>query len=466
MITGVRKIASATNLAATVSPRRQAATSGGEPNHGSEMVDQADERRYEMHLEEGKGVLVGDHGQMTNVFQLFTQAPAALASHIRTSEFQTLIDERTRGFIGREFVFEAIEGLLQQSRTFPSGYIVLRGEPGIGKTACLCAFLKRHPAVHHFNVVAQNIRTTRDFLANICAQLIVRYALPHESLPPHAVTDSGFLSRLLSEAAAVEPDKPLVVVVDALDEAEDVTAPNAANPLYLPAVLPPRVYFLVSTREQADDQLSVDRREDIYLRDGDPQNLCDIRQYISAFITEHRDKLADRISDWGVTEDDFIATLTERSQGNFMYLVYVLRDIVDGKLNAEQIGEVKQLPLGLRAYYQRHWRQMEAAGGDRFTALQKPVICTLAAVREPVTTRQLHQWTGIKLASIQSILAEWRPFLNEEHSADGELRYRVYHASFEDFLIATVSLTDEHRQIAETTLAKLPGFKAGRSASC
>jgi hypothetical protein len=45
------------------------------------------------------------------------------------------VDDRTRSFVGREFVFSAVDYALRD-QSFRSGYIVLQGEPGIGKTAC------------------------------------------------------------------------------------------------------------------------------------------------------------------------------------------------------------------------------------------------------------------------------------------------------------------------------------------
>src|SRR5207253_1763555 len=82
--------------------------------------------------------------------------------------------------------------------------------------------------VQVFNVAPLGIRSPQAFLANVCAQLIVRYGLDHSSLPPEATQDGGFLSRLLAEAAAETANRPIVVAVDALDEAEDVGLPPGA----------------------------------------------------------------------------------------------------------------------------------------------------------------------------------------------------------------------------------------------
>ena len=53
---------------------------------------------------------------------------------------------------------------------------------------------KQSGYVHHFNIATQNIRSHRDFLHNICAQLIVRYGLDHAMLPQDAADNGAFLS--------------------------------------------------------------------------------------------------------------------------------------------------------------------------------------------------------------------------------------------------------------------------------
>ena len=40
--------------------------------------------------------------------------------------------------------------------------------------------------------------------------------------------------------------------------------------------------------------------------------------------------------------------LSEKSEGNFMYLVHVLRDIRDGRLGSENLDDIRKLPQGLR----------------------------------------------------------------------------------------------------------------------
>ena len=90
---------------------------------------------------------------------------------------------------------------------------------------------------------------------------------------------------------------------------------------------------------------------------------------------------------------EFAAELTEKSEGNFMYLVHVLRDIRDGALTAANIADIGSLPQGLRAYYRRHWNEMQSADAEHFRSYQEPVVCLLATVREPVTLAEFIEWT-------------------------------------------------------------------------
>lgn len=392
-----------------------------------------------------------------DLFELLNQKSAGLRRYLRTQEFQNLVNEHTRAFVGRQFIFQAIDKLLQNPQ-LPSGYIIIQGEPGIGKTALMAQMVKQHAYAHHFNVAVQNIRTAADFLANVCAQLIIKYELPHRILPPEATQDSGFLVQLLGEAVTKIKDQPVVMLVDALDEAEDTGLHPGANRLLLPPVLPIGAFFIITTREQADYRLFVEHREDIYVRDDDPNNLADMRRYLEGYLHTYPAQMQARIAQWGVTSETFIDVITEKSQGNFMYLVYVLRDIRDGRLTATTLDNIHLLPRGLRGYYQRHWRIMRDQDESRFEKYYEPVVCYLATAREPVKLEQLVEWTKLPPKRIKKVINDWREFLNVKDDAAGDVRYYLYHTSFQDFLQEEVGLTRYHDGIVQTALNKIPGF--------
>lgn len=398
-------------------------------------------------------------GNYATVFQSFEEAKRPVSSFIRSAQFRSLIDERTKGFIGREFIFDGIRHALA-GEEFASGYVMIRGEPGIGKTAIASILVLRGSYVHHFNIAPDNIRSPRQFLENVCAQLIVRYGLDHPALPPQAGEDSGFLSQLLTEAAdqARQRDElPVVVVVDALDEAEDTGLAPAANRLYLPRALPAGVFFVLTTREEADYRLDVDNETEIWLRDDDPANEQDVARYIESFIDANPQAMRERIQAWDLEPAAFVTEITKLSEGNFMYLVYVLRDIAAGRLSRQTVGGISGLPRGLTGYYRRHWRDMKDADPGRFSTLQRPVLCFLAISREPVAIPQLMEWTHLDPGDIKDVITEWREFLNEDPDTQPP-RYRIYHRSFAEFLDDRENLRWYHSQIATTALSKIPGF--------
>lgn len=355
------------------------------------------------------------------IFQAFTQAPHAFSNHILLKDFRQVIAGRTEHFVGREFIFNALDALLQATSDFPSGYILIQGEPGIGKTALAGQLVKTRGYVHHFNIALQNIRSVEAFLNNICAQFIVRYGLDYGTLPDDKTLNSGFLSRLLQEVADKEANKPVVILVDALDEADDSGLPATANRLLLPGELPEGIFFIITTRPRYEFRLSVQNLRSVFIGDQDPGNLTDIRRYIGSFIAQQEPLMLSRLAAWEVNPEEFTQVLIAKSEGNFMYLVHVLRDIRAGVISRDTINHIQKLTKGLREYYQRHWRTMRAQDPDRFRDYYEPVVCMLATAREPVSVLQVVEWTRqrwphLQAASIRDVLRAWWEFLNEDTS--------------------------------------------------
>jgi hypothetical protein len=408
-------------------------------------------------VDRSSGVVVDNYG---TVFQNFLQPPRALKSFIRCAQFRSLVNAATAGFVGRGFVLDRVQDLVAGAESL-SGYIVIKGEPGIGKTAIAATLVLRHGYVHHFNIVSANVRTPQQFLESVCAQLIVRYDLPHKTLPPSAGEDGGFLSELLDEAAEAARSRshlPLVIVVDALDEASVSAGSPGANRLYLPTALPAGVFIIVTTREQDDIRLRSDHQSEIWIRESDPANTEDVRQYIRDFLDRRPEQMARRLAQWHLTAEDLIAQVTERSDGNFMYLVHVLPDLASGRLDLQANGpeEGLALPQGLQGYYDQHWRSMKSSDEAEFSDRQRPVLCFLATALEPVSVSQLCEWTGLGRGAVRDVVRQWREFLNTEPGTPPT--YRIYHRSFGEFLDEKEDLAWYQDQISDAGLAQIPGF--------
>lgn len=210
------------------------------------------------HISDASGIAIGRNiRQVVNHFELSADTAAALvdlrtvlggALGLDASPYQwgSLIVDRTRGFVGREYVFDAIADFLSNAS---GGYLVLRGDPGIGKSSILAEYVRRTGCIAHFNVRSLGISTAEQFLQSVCAQLVADAGLAHAVLPAHATRGGAFLLTLLAEAKQqLPPGEPLVIAVDALDEVDNAGEPDGANLLFLPPVLPDGVYFVMTSR--------------------------------------------------------------------------------------------------------------------------------------------------------------------------------------------------------------------------
>ncbi len=340
------------------------------------------------------------------------------------NEFSNLIEDKTENFIGRQFVFKAINEFIT---TQNKGYFIIEGPPGIGKTSILAKYTQNTGCIGYFNIRGQGTNRANHFLDYICKQLINRYSLPYLTLPGEAYKDSSFLVRLLQESInKLGADKNLIIAVDALDEV-DSTDHNDSNILYLPESLPNNVYFIL-TKRQLDISLKVNVPIIRFsLMQFQQESLEDIKNYIKKFLE------SPKVKEWqnkqNLKKEELIQQLATKSENNFMYIRFILQDIEQGKFT--NLG-IESLPQGLEDYYAAHWKQMGM--------MQKPlprhkieIVYVLAELRSSVSCQDLSDFTKIDTITIQEVLDEWEQFL-EKKQIEGETCYSIYHQSFCDFL--------------------------------
>ena len=185
-------------------------------------------------------------------------------------------------------------------------------------------------------------------------------------------------------------------------------------------------------------------------------NLLDIRAYLETYAK--RSEMQGRLSEWKIANIDFVIELLEKSQGNFMYLRYVLPAIEAGKLGR---GGAGKLPKGLEDYYRSHWAQMKEEVGGNFKETHERVICVLAVMTEFVSLDEVSDWTKIGRSNVWHIVQAWEPFLLESAS-NGEHLYRLYHVSFAEFLGKQVDLRNYSELVATAIEAKIERARQGQ----
>jgi DNA-binding Xre family transcriptional regulator len=339
--------------------------------------------------------------------------------------FGALIADKTEGFVGREYVFEAISEFLT---VHPKGYFILQADPGMGKSAILARYVQRYPCLAYFNVRAQGINRAGQFLESICTQLIRRYDLPYPVLPQGATSDGDFFARLLVEASGrLENGEKLAIVIDALDEVDTAGQDPGANLLYLPAHLPGGVYLILSQRP-ITLPLTIHAPEYRFdLKQYERESSQDVRDYLHG-ATE-REKLRDWIEGKRLSIEEFVSRLAHLSENNFMYLRYVLPQIEAGFYRDFKIDG---LPKGLEGYYEDHWRRM-GMNVKPIPHLKLKIIYILGEIRQPVSRQLLAEYAREGQLTVQEVLDDWEQFLHEREIEEQNC-YSIYHTSFLDFL--------------------------------
>ncbi len=364
-----------------------------------------------------------------------------------------LIAEKTKGFVGREFVFNSIDKFTSRQN---NGYFLIKGDPGIGKTSLMAEMVRRHRHLHHFNIRSMAaFRRTESFLVNLCAQIIVRFGLDRSSLPPEAGRDSGFLCSLLGQASPLlEKGAKLLLLVDALDEVERHGLMHGQNILDLPTILPEGVFFVLTTRPK-ELPLRFDCPHKVFEFDArSPTNLEDIRIFVRGHL--EREGIRSYIQNRGIGLERFVEDLVERSEGNFMYLRHVLPEI---ELGAYRDRPLDEIPEGLENYYEEHWDRMRNVDRQAWFDYKLPVLAALTKVKQPVS---LDFIAGILDKSdsegrrkVLSVLVQWEQFLHVEPIlADGQTHrlYRLYHGAFHDFIKRKDEIAEEHVQLSKMSL--------------
>ncbi|NVM23034.1 MAG: hypothetical protein HWN68_14785 [Desulfobacterales bacterium] len=413
-------------------------------------------QRIEEQLETLSELMAAGLGDLARAF-----AGSSVTIRDQIRDYTRFIEEKTRCFVGRQFVFDAIEQFINVNRR---GYFFVRGDPGIGKSAIAAQMVKTKGYVHHFNIRAEGIHKAEIFLKNICAQLIAVYGLKHTFLPPEATQDAGFFNQLLGEVSEkVTSTKHAIIVVDALDEVDNIGLQPGTNTLYLPINLPPGIYIVATLRKERIPLRIECEQQTLDIEQNSEGNIADVCEFITRKV--ERPGIKAYLVAQGIEADAFVAHLVEKSQGNFMYLRYVLPEIEQG---AYKDLEMEAIPLGLQDYYEDHWRRMRGKDEEAWFQYKLPIVMALTVVKKPVSMDLIQKFSKIQERSrIRGVLKEWAQFLSEEqveYEGSVQKRYRVYHASFHDFISGKEEVADErvnlqaaHAQIGDELWSDLFG---------
>ncbi|MBN3960367.1 ATP-binding protein [Nostoc sp. NMS8] len=352
-------------------------------------------------------------------------------------EFQQIITAKNQNFVGREFVFAAINNFLNQS---DRGYFTIIGDPGIGKSAILAHYVSQNLGVVYYNIEIPGKNRVEEFLTTICTQLIeIAQNQGSKNITTNfsdsTTEDSGFLSLLLQQISnRLQPRQRLIITIDGCDRIDINNQPRGSNIFYLPRYLPEKVYFILTRRPFLTDKsglLIETPAQSLNLSNYPEQNRADIHKYVKNSLNESShsvDASAESRRVHSLSEDnnpgDVLLNMTEAGfdddETNFMYVKEILAAI------NEDI-----YPQNLQLYYQNHLEKMNLATSKQQTmALQ---VLNILVQEQSISIEAIAERLDTDEYEIKVILDKWREFLHLESIA-AEINYSIYHANFRDWL--------------------------------
>lgn len=362
--------------------------------------------------------------------------------------------ERARAFFGRESLIDQIEAT---SKVRDRGYVHLEASAGLGKTALAAHFAVRNHAPVFFADASLGLVRAEQCLKHLSAEMIDRYGLSNQALAEESGTDATTFAAIVADVAG-RHDGPLWLVVDGLDEVTE--AHPGGNPLSLPRHLPANAFVLTTSREPASE-LEVDSITPLLslrLSAEGADERRDLERYVLHRLQTDI-SLAAPVAASELSVMELARRVADAADGNFMFVTYVLADVGDGKI------DIEAPPEQLAGYYERRfWSVMEpmrARSDEKWRALFKPIITSLAVAAEPVDVVWLEQQVGRPAEEIEyEVLRPWRRFLRTTE-IEGKQGWLIVHRSFADFLGTKFDLKAAHRAVAET-LHSHPGAYASR----
>ena len=419
-------------------------------------------------------------------------------------DFRNYAQGRLDGFIGREWLVKKVCAWLRRADAPP--FLLILGEPGIGKSACAAHLWLNHRLPHavHFCIAGHGgTIEPLSFVESLNQQLKdnltgfakafrkvqeERYADARcpvhveahtytgdvhpgaevtgvkiiqqiRDLPPEVALDFA-LRRPLWQLAESGDLPQTILLVDALDEARTYfSRPNILDLLTRAHDFPPLVRFILLSRPETD-VLEAFRKVPVeVIRAESEENRRDVNHYLHHVWKQNPD-LRRAVGAWGTAwdADAFAAHLGERSEWNFLYLRSVIPLIAHG-----EVQDPYRLPAGLANFYADLLRTRI---GNEWAEWGANLLETLLAIREPATLEHLARLLGWEARLTHQRLLRISELLDPAARQQG--RYWRYHWSLAEFVGDRqragqwwCDLPAAHRRIAHHYLRKWGGLAQG-----
>lgn len=384
---------------------------------------------------------------------------ARIFAALRPLDFGAEVARLTRNFTGRKWLDVELERWIERegSRVF-----FITGDPGTGKSAMLAHLVHKHSQVAAYHFCFTSLADSLDpvqFVRSIAAQLATQFddyraSIDEIRLEHIAESEPGaLLRRLIADPLLKikQPDGPVLLLVDGLDEAFAAGSRNIARVLCERLDdLPGWVRLVLSSRKEPEILDMFSRFQPHEIDAACQENLDDVATYIDGKFREPA--LASLLASSGADPRAVRELIAARGEGNFLYVTQAVAAIESGQIDPLR---PQTFPDGLVGIYHDFFDRLFPGGQDY--DLFRPLLDVIAAAREPLSAEQIAAFLGLDPFNVRGDLEKVSAFFPER---DGV--YRVCHKSVLDWLCGLagrsmtyrVNVEGGHRVIADKLMAE------------
>jgi hypothetical protein len=315
----------------------------------------------------------------------------------------------------------------------PSGYLLVTGEAGMGKSTLLAHWARSRQddcfIANHFFSQERRLAEVTQSLSHI-AEDLKRFLNRGEGFVDH--TDLSRIKSTIRDSLLQEqPHEKVILLLDGLDEAQDTMIRGDFPPLnyMLPSDLPTGTYVILSARTRSEEatkefyasklDIEPDQIEELRLEALDEQDVIDLLQHNPRF------KALRQLA----YETEFCHKVAERTSGNPLFLRHLLDELAR-KVNGHQINTlevskwVESMPDSLVTYLEEALKDVKTSQVLRYLAaaedfLSRKDLCTLLHIEADRLKSEFIPWEVDRW-----LLWEGRNYCAFNHSLVGEVYRR------------------------------------------
>lgn len=376
---------------------------------------------------------------------------------LKPIEFRADILSFLDRFTGRQWVFRKIDEWLE-AEDAPKVFWITGG-PGVGKSA-IAAWLRENKdevkSFHFCNISDQEKNDPAKMVTSIAYQLstqVPAYEYQLKQLDIEGIVDEYKDAMTLFDKLIVQPisadfpapDRTIVILIDALDEASREGKNEIASFIAQEFHKTPKwLRMIITSRPDPEVTFPLQALSPYKLDASSDENLSDLREYLLGELTLHLQKDHDSVK---VIED-----ILSKSEGSFLYAKMVCEEIQAKRFSIERVGD---FPQGLGGLYARFFERKFKHCLHEYDSKVRPALRVILATYEPMRAgllSLLFGWNTEKLAEFLKLVGSLFPVTGE----NDESVIQPFHRSVKDWITDVtkagdyiVDIADGHRMLAD-----------------